>query len=106
MVGVNTLAVLVLLWLVLGDFIKSHEGSYMTWIQIEGHGGAWTTYFGIEILPLIALATIFLVTQIYLNLRLIQRNSAEKKDSQNARAGEKLILSKMNMKGSIRLAVT
>jgi hypothetical protein len=79
----NTLSVLALLWLVLSDFVRSHEGVYMTWIQIEGHGGAWTTYFGIEILPLIALATIFLVTQIYLNLRLIRRNSTEKKDGQN-----------------------
>lgn len=77
-VGVNTLAVLVLLWLVLGDLIRSHEGSYMTWIQLQGYGEGWSTNFGIEIFPLMALTTVFLVTQIYLNLRLIQRASTEK----------------------------
>ena len=80
-VGANTLSILMLLWLVLADLIRSNEGTYMTWIQIEGHGGDWTTVFGIEILPLMALATIFLVTQIYLNLRLIQGNSTAKEDS-------------------------
>jgi len=79
----NTLSVLALVWLVLSDFIRSHEGTYMTWIRLEGYGGAWTTYFGIEILPLIALATIFLVTQLYLNLKLILGNSTEKKDNKN-----------------------
>lgn len=79
-VAANALSILVLLLLILGDFIRSHEGVYMTWIQIEGHGEAWTTYFGIEILPLIAVAIIFFVTQIYLNLRLIQKNSTEKED--------------------------
>jgi hypothetical protein len=82
--GVNTLAVLVLLLLVLGDFIRSHEGSYMTWIQLQGYGEGWGTNFGIEIFPLMALAIIFLVTQIYLNLRLIQRASPEKEDNKDS----------------------
>ncbi len=73
----NLQSVLVLLWLVLTNILRSHEGVYITWIQIEGHGDAWTTYFGIEILPLLAVATIFLATQIYLNFRLIQRNAFE-----------------------------
>jgi len=82
-VGVNTLSVLMLLWLVLSDFIRSHEGTYMTWIRVEGHGGAWTANFGIDILPLIAVATISIVTQIYLNLRLMRKNSAEKEDNKD-----------------------
>ena len=82
-VVVNTLSVLVLLSLVLGDLIRSHEGSYMTWIQLQGYGEAWSTTFGIEILPLIALAVVFFVTQIYLNLRLIRLAPAEKEDSRD-----------------------
>ncbi len=78
----NLLPVLVLVWLVLTNFIRSHEGVYMTWIQIEGHGNAWATYFGIEILPLLAFATIFLATQRYLNFRLIQRNAFKNEENE------------------------
>jgi hypothetical protein len=74
-VAVNTFSILLLLWVILANFIRSSDGTYMTWIQIVGYGGAWEVHFGLEIIPLIALATVFLVTQIYLNVRLIQKNS-------------------------------
>jgi len=81
--ALNTLSVLALLFIVLTDFVRSHDGQYMTWIHVTGTGGDWTTNFGIEILPLITVTIVFFVTQIYLNYRLMQKNSHKTENGKN-----------------------
>lgn len=55
----------------------------MTWLSKDGSGAGWTRSFTIEILPLIAIGTIFFVTQIYLNVRVWTLVSTEKEGSRD-----------------------
>lgn len=80
----NTLSILVLLIIILNDFVRSQEGQYMTWIYLTGSGGNWATYFGVQIIPLVAVATIFLVTQVYLNFRLLRTNRRQPQDDKTS----------------------
>ncbi len=70
---VNLMSAAALLFFVFAYFIKFHDGSMMTWIAIQGYGNGFSINYGMDVTAPIALITIFLVTQIYLNLRRITK---------------------------------
>jgi len=72
-VAVNTLSAIALLAFILLYFVQSHDGSPMTYIMIQGGGSDFGINYAVYITAPIALAVIFFLTQIYLNLRAITK---------------------------------
>lgn len=79
----NTLSVLALLYLVLYE-LTGLSGQFPAWIYLNVGGNGFQAETSIEVLPLVVVATVFFVTQIYLNYRLImQKNSHRAADSKS-----------------------
>jgi hypothetical protein len=70
---VNLMSAVALLIFVFTYFIVFHDGSMMTGIMIQGYGSDFTINYGMDIIAPIVLFTIFLASQIYLNLRKIMK---------------------------------
>ena len=76
----NFFSILGLFYFVLNMF--SFLPSFPTWIYVSVSGNGYQASTSIEILPIIAVAIVFFVTQIYLNFRIFQKNS-KKPDKEN-----------------------
>ncbi len=90
--ALNMLSVLALLFFVLGDLTKQ----FPTWIYLNTSGSGWEGGMSIEVLPLVAVVTVFFVTQIYLNCRLLQKNSHKAGDNQSQHAGKDIHIEEQN----------
>jgi hypothetical protein len=77
----NMLSVLALLYFVLYELTRFRQ--FPTWIYLNVSGNGFQGDISIEVLPLVAVATVFFVTQIYLNYRLFQKNSPNSNQSQH-----------------------
>jgi hypothetical protein len=90
--ALNTLSVLALLFFVLNDLAKQ----FPTWIYLNTSGSGWGGSMSIEVLPLVAVVTVFFVTQIYLNYKLLQKNSHKTGDNQSQHAGKDAHIEEQN----------